>query len=111
MVVPFLTIYCTQKLNFSIVQAGMIIALFGLGSAFGAFIGGKITDKVGFYYLQVGALISGGFMFMTLSFLETFFSLAIGTFILSMSNEGFRPANSSAVAHYSTEKLEPAPIL
>ena len=84
MVVPFLTIYCTQKLNFSIVQAGMIMALFGLGSVFGAFIGGKITDKVGFYYLQVGALISGGFMFMTLSFLETFFSLAIGTFILSM---------------------------
>jgi predicted MFS family arabinose efflux permease len=104
MVVPFLTIYCTQKLNFSIVQAGMIMALFGLGSVFGAFIGGKITDKVGFYYLQVGALISGGFMFMTLSFLETFFSLAIGTFILSMCNEGFRPANSSAVAHYSTEK-------
>ena len=104
MVVPFLTIYCTQKLNFSIVQAGMIMALFGLGSVFGAFIGGKITDKVGFYYLQVGALISGGFMFMTLSLLETFFSLAIGTFILSMCNEGFRPANSSAVAHYSTEK-------
>ena len=104
MVVPFLTIYCTQKLNFSIVQAGMIMALFGLGSVFGAFIGGKITDKIGFYYLQVGALISGGFMFMALSFLETFFSLAIGTFILSMCNEGFRPANSSAVAHYSTEK-------
>jgi predicted MFS family arabinose efflux permease len=104
MVVPFLTIYCTQKLNFSIVEAGMIMALFGLGSVFGAFIGGKITDKVGFYYLQVGALISGGFMFMALSFLETFLSLAIGTFILSMCNEGFRPANSSAVAHYSTEK-------
>jgi len=104
MVVPFLTIYCTQKLNFSIVQAGMIMSLFGLGSVFGAFIGGKITDKVGFYYLQVGALISGGFMFMALSFLETFFSLAIGTFILSMCNEGFRPANSSAVAHYSSEK-------
>jgi predicted MFS family arabinose efflux permease len=104
MVVPFLTIYCTQKLNFSIIQAGMIMALFGLGSVFGAFIGGKITDKVGFYYLQVGALISVGFMFMTLSFLETFFSLAIGTFVLSMCNEGFRPANSSAVAHYSSEK-------
>lgn len=104
MVVPFLTIYCTQKLNFSIVQAGTIMALFGMGSVVGAFIGGKITDKLGFYYLQVGALISGGFMFILLGFLETFLSLAIGTFILSMCNEGFRPANSSAVAHYSTEK-------
>lgn len=104
MVVPFLTIYCTQQLNFTLVQAGTIMALFGLGSVFGAFIGGKITDKVGFYYLQVGALFSGGLMFMSLAFLETFISLAIGTFILSMCNEGFRPANSAAVAHYSTEK-------
>ena len=103
MVVPFLTIYCTQKLNFSIVQAGMIMSIFGLGSVFGAFIGGKITDKIGFYYLQVGALLSGGLMFILIGFLESFLSLALGTFILSMCNESFRPANSTAVAYYSNE--------
>lgn len=103
MVVPFLTIYCTQKLNFSIVQAGMIMSVFGLGSVFGAFIGGKITDKIGFYYLQVGALLSGGLMFILIGFLESFLSLALGTFILSMCNESFRPANSTAVAYYSNE--------
>lgn len=103
MVVPFLTIYCTQKLNFSIVQAGMIMSVFGLGSVFGAFIGGKITDKIGFYYLQVGALLSGGLMFILIGFLESFLSLAFGTFILSMCNESFRPANSTAVAYYSNE--------
>ena len=104
MVVPFLTIYCTQKLNFSIVQAGMIMALFGLGSVLGAFIGGKITDKIGFHYLQIGALLSGGLMFICLSFLDTYLCLGIGTFILSMCNESFRPANSTAVAYYSSEK-------
>lgn len=77
------------------------MALFGLGSLVGAFIGGKITDEIGFYYLQVFALISGGLMFIVLSFLETFLSLGIGTFILSMCNESFRPANSTAVAYYS----------
>jgi len=104
MVVPFLTIYCTQKLNFSIVEAGLIMAIFGLGSVFGAFFGGKFTDKIGFYYLQIGALLSGGLMFFMISFLETFWSLGIGTFILSMCNESFRPANSTAVAYYSNEK-------
>lgn len=103
MVIPFLTIYCTQKLNFSIFQAGVIMALFGLGSVLGAFIGGKITDKIGFYYLQVGALLSGGIMFISLSFLESFLSLGLGTFILSLCNESFRPANSTAVAFYSSE--------
>jgi len=104
MVVPFLTIYCTQKLNFSIVEAGMIMAIFGLGSVFGAFFGGKFTDKIGFYYLQIGALLSGGLMFILISFLESFLSLGIGTFILSMCNESFRPANSTAIAYYSNEK-------
>lgn len=104
MVVPFLTIYCTQKLNFSIVEAGLIMAIFGLGSVFGAFFGGKFTDRIGFYYLQIGALLSGGLMFFMISFLETFWSLGIGTFILSMCNESFRPANATAIAYYSNEK-------
>ena len=103
MVVPFMTIYCTQQLGFTIVQSGIIMALFGLGSITGAFIGGKITDKIGFYYLQLGALLSGGVLFILLSFLETFVSLGIGTFLLSMCNESFRPANSAAVAYYSSE--------
>ncbi len=105
MVVPFMTIYCTQKLGFSIVQAGVIMSLFGLGSILGAFFGGKITDKLGFHHLQLGALFSGGVLFISLAFLETFLSLAIGTFLLSMCNESFRPANSAAIAHYSSEKV------
>ena len=105
MVVPFMTIYCTQKLGFSIIQAGIIMSLFGLGSILGAFYGGKITDKLGFYHLQLGALFSGGVLFISLAFLETFLSLATGTFLLSMCNESFRPANSAAIAHYSSEKV------
>ncbi len=102
MVLPFMTIYCTQSLNFTIVQAGYIMALFGAGSIAGAFLGGKITDKIGFYWLQVGALLTGGCFYILLSFLDTFPTLAIGTFILSLCNESFRPANSTAVVRYST---------
>src|SRR6201990_2558240 len=66
MVIPFMTIYCTQKLHFSITQAGYIMMCFGAGSVAGGFLGGKITDKYGFYDVQVGALISGGILFMIL---------------------------------------------
>lgn len=104
MVLPFMTIYCTQQLNFTIVQAGFILAFFGAGSIAGAFIGGKITDQIGFHYLQAGALLTGGLMFIIISFLDNFLTLSIGTFILSMCNESFRPANSTAVAFYSTTK-------
>lgn len=104
MVVPFMSIYCIRELHFSIVQAGLIMTLFGLGSVSGAFCGGKLTDKVGFYDLQVGALFSGGILFIALGYQRTFATLAIGTFILSFCNESFRPANSAAIAHYSTEE-------
>lgn len=103
MVVPFLSIYCIQQLHFTIVQAGTIMALFGVGALAGAFIGGKLVDKIGFYDMQVGALLSGGLFFILLGFLQNFTVLAIGSFVLSLCNESFRPANSAAIAHYSND--------
>ena len=101
MVVPFMTIYCTQELHFSITQAGTIMALFGAGAIVGASAGGKITDTFGFYPLQVTSLFLGGTMFIVVGYLQTYLSLCIGTFFLSMCNESFRPANATAIAHYS----------
>src|ERR1700710_742830 len=75
MVVPFMSIYCIQQLHFSIIQAGTIIALFGVGSITGAFIGGKLTDRIGFYDLQVGALLIGGLLFLLLGYQRTFWGL------------------------------------
>src|SRR6202012_1135386 len=102
MVVPFMSIYCIQQLHFTIVQSGSIMALFGIGSILGSVLGGKITDKIGFYDLQVGALLSGGLLFLLLGYQHSFYGVAIGTFILSLCNESFRPANQTAIAHYST---------
>lgn len=102
MVIPFMTLYCTQMLHFSVGQAGVIMGIFGLGSISGAFIGGKLTDKYGFYDIQVAALIGGGLLFILLGFQRNFLTLSIATFILSLCNDAFRPANSTAIAHYSS---------
>ncbi len=102
MVIPFMSIYCIKQLHFSIVHAGIIMALFGIGSISGAFIGGKLTDKIGFYDLQVGALLSGGTLFIAVGYLHSFSTLSIGIFLLGLCNDSFRPANASAIAHYSS---------
>lgn len=102
MVLPFMSIYCTQQLHFTIAQAGIVLSMFGIGSLVGAFVGGRITDKYGFYDVQLGALLSGGVLFLILGLQTTFLSVCITTFILSVCNDAFRPANSTAVAHYST---------
>ncbi|MCE3281949.1 MAG: transporter [Chitinophagaceae bacterium] len=102
MVLGFMTLYCVDGLGLKVSQAGIVMASFGAGSILGGFLGGKITDRFGFYYLQVGALVTGGIMFIVVGYLREFIPLCIGTFVLSLCNESFRPANSTAIAHYST---------
>src|SRR3954469_23844029 len=104
MVIPFMTIYCTQELHFSITQAGFVMGLFGFGAIAGALIGGRITDRFGFYPQQVASLLLGGIMFIVTGYLHTYLSLCIGTFILSVCNESFRPANATAIAFYSKQE-------
>src|SRR4051812_28766485 len=101
MVVPFLTLYLTGFHHFSIARAGIVMGLFGAGAIAGGFIGGKLTDKFGFYPIQLVTLTGGGFFFILLGQMGTYSSICVCTFLLSMVNEAFRPANATAVAHYS----------
>lgn len=101
MVVPFMTIYCVKELGFTVTQAGYIMALFGAGSIIGAYVGGVLSDRIGFYDMQVVTLLTGGIMFIVLGYQHTFLTLGTGTLILSFCNEAFRPANSTAIAFYS----------
>lgn len=101
MVLPFMTLYC-KNIGYSTRQAGYVVAVYGLGSIVGAFLGGRISDRFGFYYTQFCSLFFGGILFIVLGQMNNFASICICTFFLSMVNESFRPANATAVAHYST---------
>src|SRR5678816_3779587 len=64
MVVPFITIYLTQHLHYSLVQATLVNAMFGIGAIAGAILGGKLTDKIGYTSVQLAALCGGGVLFI-----------------------------------------------
>lgn len=103
MVLPFMTLYC-KHIGYTTRQAGYVVAVYGLGSMVGAFLGGRISDRFGFYYTQFFSLFLGGILFITLGKMNSFTSICICTFFLSMVNESFRPANATAVAHYSNSQ-------
>ena len=103
MVLAFLTLY-SKHLGYSTEQGGWVVAIYGIGSVVGALVGGKLSDKFGFYNLQFSALLLGGVFFMLLGQMEGYTAICICTFFLSMINESFRPANATAIAHYSTKK-------
>lgn len=100
MVLPFMTIYLTG-LGFSLFQAGIVVGIFGAGAVCGGFIGGKLTDKIGFHRIQLITLSGGGFLFIVLGLMKSYPLICTFTFILSLVNEAFRPANNTAIAIYS----------
>ena len=53
MVIPFLSLYLTKDLNFTFAQVGWVMSAFGLGSVVGSWLGGKLTDKIGYYKVMV----------------------------------------------------------
>ena len=99
-----MTLYLTGKeMNHSLSEAGTVMGLFGLGTIVGAYFGGKLCDKTGFFKVQLGTLFFGGVLFMVLGQIKSYPLICVFTFLLSCVNEAFRPANSSAVAYYSAE--------
>lgn len=101
MAVPFMSLYVTVKLGRSLAEAGLILTLFGAGSVCGALLGGFLTDRVGFRWVQIVSAISSGFMFILYGFVKDFTTLCFLTVLLSLVADALRPANHAAIASYS----------
>ena len=101
MVIPFLSLYLTDDLGFSLSKVAWVMSAFGLGSVVGTWIGGKLTDRIGYYKVMVRSLLSTGILFISLQFLETFQSLCLGIFLVMAVADTFRPAMFVAMSAYS----------
>ncbi|MEO5789273.1 MFS transporter [Gelidibacter sp.] len=101
MVIPFLSLYLTSDLHFSLDEVAWIMTVFGFGSLAGSWIGGKLTDTIGYYKVMVMSLILSGALFISMQFLETFNAICIGIFILMTVADMFGPAMFVALNTYS----------
>ncbi|AFL79900.1 arabinose efflux permease family protein [Aequorivita sublithincola DSM 14238] len=101
MVIPFLSLYLINVEGFTLPQVGWIMSCFGLGSLVGTYIGGKLTDTIGFYKVILASLFMGGVGFVLLQFIDTFYGFCIGIFILTLMADAARPAIYVAADTYS----------
>ncbi len=101
MLMPFLSIIMTEGRGFSLAQAGYLMSAFGLGSILGSWLGGKLTDSLGFYRVQLWSLMLTGIMFLLLASASGFITMLLGIFTLSLVADIFRPANQAAIVLYS----------
>lgn len=101
MVIPFLSLYLTKSLSFTIPDVGWIMSCFGLGSVLGSWLGGKLTDKFGYYKVMLFSLIGTGIAFLAMQFVTTFAGFCAGIFGLMVVADAFRPAMFVALSSYS----------
>jgi predicted MFS family arabinose efflux permease len=102
MVLLFMSVYLTKVKHFTIPQAGVVMSMFGIGSLVGAFIGGKLVDRIGFYPILIGSLVMSGLLIILLGFMPNFYLIAIVTFLVTTFGDMFRPANSASISSYSS---------
>lgn len=102
MVVPFLSLYLTKDMGLTLEEVGWIMSCFGAGSVVGSWLGGKLTDKLGFYDVMFGALITSGVAFVALQYVQGFVPFGFGVFVLMVFSDAFRPAMFVAIRGYAT---------
>ncbi|EIA07405.1 MDR family MFS transporter [Flavobacterium frigoris] len=101
MVLPFLSKYLKEDLNLSYAEVGWIMVAFGLGSMLGSWLGGKLSDKIGFYRIMVFSLFTSGLLLFFIQYIRTFWGLCAGMFVIMTVADMFRPAMFVSLATYS----------
>ena len=102
MVLPFLSKYLNEDLHFSLSQVKWILVCFGFGSMLGSWLGGKLSDKIGFYRIMIFSLFVSGLLFFILQFITNFIGLCIGMFVIMVVADMFRPAMFVSLGAYAT---------
>ena len=103
MVIPFLSIYLVSDRGFTFPQVGVIMTCYGIGSLLGNYIGGWLTDKIGFYKTIVLSLFVGGFGFIGLQFIQSYIGMCLGVFALMAAVDTYRPGVFVAAGVYGKE--------
>ncbi|SIQ76633.1 Predicted arabinose efflux permease, MFS family [Chryseobacterium sp. RU37D] len=101
MVLPFLGVYMTNYLHFSIENTGIVLSFFGIGSVLGSWLGGFITDKIGEYKVQSFSLLLSVPLFCLIPVFKTEVGVAAIILLQSIVSDTFRPANSVAITKYA----------
>ena len=101
MVLPFLSKYLKEDLHFSYSDVGWVMVCFGLGSMLGSWLGGKLSDKIGFYKIMVFSLFMTGILLFIIQFITSFWGLCFGMFGIMVIADMFRPAMFVSLGAYA----------
>ncbi|CAG7616176.1 MDR family MFS transporter [Actinacidiphila bryophytorum] len=97
-VVTFLALYLTVQRGYSAAYAGLVAALFGLGGAAGAVLGGVLADRVGRRSTLLAAQLGAAVTTAVLGFVTDPVSIAAVATLVGLTGNASRPALSAMIA-------------
>lgn len=101
MILPFLSKYLKEDLDFTYGEVGWIMVFFGIGSMIGSWLGGKLTDRIGFYPVMIWSLLITGILFIGLQYVKTFWGFCASMLFIMSIADMFRPAIFVSLNTYS----------
>ena len=102
----FLSIYLAEQLDFSKSEIGYVMSCHGIGSVSGAYVGGWLTDRIGYYQVMFWSLFLVGFLFFSLVWVKTFPMFCLMGFLTSLVGDAFRPAGMASITAYGGVELQ-----
>jgi len=105
MVLPFLTLYLTQRQGFSVQEAGGVLSLYGIGAIVGSYVGGWLSDRIGSIKAQLVSLLLATVALVGLSAMHSPLAVVVVVILWSIAAESMRPANGAALAEMSPPDL------
>lgn len=100
----FLTKYLHESMFFSLTEIGWMLVCIGIGALVGAWLGGKLTDRLGFYTVMLSSLFLTGFGIISLMFLYDFAEICIGLFLVTVIADMYKPAMYVAVSNFTNKE-------
>jgi MFS family permease len=97
MVVPFLVLYLTRQLHFKVSQAGLVLALYGIGAMITAPMSGMLCDRYGAHRILKLSLFLSSICLALFPLAHRLSSVVGMTLLLAFTTEMFRPASASLV--------------
>ena len=109
MVLPFMVIYLTRHLGFSLARAGLVMALYGVGALITAPTAGFLCDKYGPVRILKLSLFGTGVLLLLMPLIRDPVLITIAIVVLALLAEMFRPASMAAVTQFvNREQRKPA---
>jgi MFS family permease len=97
-IVPLMTVYLTRERGLTLIDAGAIVALYGVGSIAGTTLGGWLADHLGRRATLLLSLVSSSLVMVATGQARELSTIAALVFTLGLTADLFRPASQALVA-------------